>query len=184
MFLSGREKFRPAVLNECLQFRLMAFSVIHQSAHVGLRRIPDHLATGGDDVAGTGIPVASGELLLNRFGRSVSQGGDRIDIAGQYLPASIVQRRKVGLLLPYDQWLRDPEALGRYLDNLTDSDCQLAAYAEPGALRRTVEHFRSNDNAPLPSLWRLVNVELWLRSLRAPHRAAEVSPQSAGIHAA
>jgi len=134
----------------------------------------------------THMPLAR---LVNRLppARRVARGQTKPllkRIAGQYLPTSIIQRRKVGLLLPYDQWLRDPNALGRYLDNLTDSDCQLATYAEPGALRRTVERFRSNDNAPLPSLWRLVNVELWLRSLRAPHRAAAVSPQSAGIHAA
>ncbi len=105
-------------------------------------------------------------------------------IAGRYLPDNIIHRRKVGLLLPYDQWLRDPNALGRYLDYLTDSDCQLAGYAEPDALRRTVARFRANDNTPLPSLWRLVNIELWLRSLRTPQRNSEPAPQPAGIRAA
>ncbi|MHA1567291.1 MAG: asparagine synthase-related protein, partial [Alphaproteobacteria bacterium] len=97
-------------------------------------------------------------------------------------PGSIVHRRKVGLLLPYDQWLADPKALGRYLDYLTDSDARLASYAEPKALARTVERYRANDPRPLPSLWRLVNIELWLRSLTPSRQGATLQP--AGIQAA
>ena len=37
-------------------------------------------------------------------------------ITEKYLPADFVNRRKIGLILPYDKWCDDPMALGRYLD--------------------------------------------------------------------
>ena len=87
-------------------------------------------------------------------------------IARKWLPGEVVDRRKVGLTLPIADWLGDDAGLGRYLAFLTDTDCRLAAYGEPGALARMVEAFRIEPvsvNAAL--LTHLVNVELWLRTL-------------------
>ena len=92
-------------------------------------------------------------------------------IAEPYLPHDLIYRRKVGLLLPYDDWLRDEAAGGRFLDLLTAPDGRLGHYAQPGALARVVAAFRAGRRAGLPSVMRLVNVELWLRSLGTPAAA-------------
>ena len=87
--------------------------------------------------------------------------------ADRLLPTKLVHRRKVGLTLPYEKWLEDDRALGQYFSILTDSDCQLRAFAEPGSLEKIVDAFRSNRRAELPSIFWLVNVELWLRNAKA-----------------
>ncbi len=86
-------------------------------------------------------------------------------IALRYLPAELVERRKVGLALPLTEWLSDPAGLGRYLDLLTENGCRLAAWCDQRALRRAVERFRAGEHQGLPPLDHLVTMELWLRSL-------------------
>ena len=89
-------------------------------------------------------------------------------IAEPLLPHDLLYRRKVGLLLPFGDWLRDPAALGRYLDDLVAPDGRLAAYADAPRLRRAVETFRAGRSAGLDAtIMRLVNMECWLRALPA-----------------
>jgi asparagine synthase (glutamine-hydrolysing) len=88
-------------------------------------------------------------------------------IAEKFLDPKLIYRRKIGLWLPYDDWLSDAKGLGRYLDLLTDSDGKLRGYTEPARLTQAVERFRSGERTGIPSMWMLVNVEMWLRSLSA-----------------
>ncbi len=88
-------------------------------------------------------------------------------IAERYLPRELVYRRKVGLLLPYQQWLADADGLGRYLEHLTAPDCRLAAYAAPGVLAALVDRYRAGARSVMPVLMRLINVETWLRDFPA-----------------
>lgn len=89
-------------------------------------------------------------------------------IARNWLPHELVDRRKIGLLLPFRDWLRDQNGLGRYLDDLVAPDCRLASYTEPAKLHRLVEDFRAERAPGLDWLvMRLVNVETWLRSVPA-----------------
>ncbi len=127
----------------------------------------------------THMPLAR---LLNRIPHRLRAPGGRTKpllktLADKLLPHELVHRRKIGLVLPIDRWLSDAGALGRYLDWLTQPDCRLAAYADPKALRRIVERYRAGERRGLPSVWRLVNVETWLRSLHTPRMPA--SPRSA-----
>ncbi len=87
-------------------------------------------------------------------------------IAEPWLPRDLLYRRKIGLLLPFRDWLRDKDALGRYLDDLVAPDCKLASYTDSSRLRRAVDDYRSG-NAPKSDwiMMRLINVETWLRSL-------------------
>lgn len=87
-------------------------------------------------------------------------------IAERYLQRTVIHRRKIGLWLPYDEWLGEDDGLGRYLDFLTAPNACLRGFAKRGALDGVVERFRKGERADLPSLWTLVNVEMWLRSLR------------------
>jgi asparagine synthase (glutamine-hydrolysing) len=94
-------------------------------------------------------------------------------IGERYLPRELLYRRKVGLVVPLNDWLADPAALGRYLELLTEPNSRLAAFAERSKLRRAVENFRSGQRRNLPPIEHFVNMELWLRSLPA------FAPQSA-----
>ncbi len=90
-------------------------------------------------------------------------------IAARYLPASVIHRRKVGLTLPFDDWLADPRGLGRALDDLAAPDARIAQWGEAKAIRERVEAFRRGERGGLGLLLvRLLNVETWLRSLDAP----------------
>ncbi|MEQ8667365.1 MAG: asparagine synthase (glutamine-hydrolyzing) [Rhodospirillales bacterium] len=87
-------------------------------------------------------------------------------VAERYLPHDLVNRRKIGLVLPYDEWCRDPSGVGRYLELLTDSDGMLGAYADRAELSSSVSRFRSGDPSEDRYMFRLINIELWMRSVR------------------
>jgi asparagine synthase (glutamine-hydrolysing) len=92
-------------------------------------------------------------------------------IAERFIDRNAIYRRKIGLWLPYDDWLADDKGLGRYLDFLTEPNAQIGAYTKRTMLVNTVDRFRKGERHGLPSMWLLVNVELWLRSLTAPREA-------------
>jgi asparagine synthase (glutamine-hydrolysing) len=89
-------------------------------------------------------------------------------IAEAFLPRDLIHRRKNGLRLPLRDWLLDRKGLGRYLECLTDPDCRLAAYGDGAGIRRAVAAFLNGQRQMLPPLEHLVNVELWLRSVKVP----------------
>lgn len=97
-------------------------------------------------------------------------------VARGYLPDALIDRRKVGLRLPYDRWLADETALGRYLDDLTAANSRLAGYGEPGRIRRAVDAFRAGEARLSWILLRLVGIETWLRGLAAPAQLASGPP--------
>ena len=87
-------------------------------------------------------------------------------VAERFLSRGLLYRRKNGLLLPYAEWLQDPAGLGRYLEFLEDPGCRLAAYGDRGAVARIADKARRgvDDNESRLAM-RLVNLELWLRTL-------------------
>lgn len=89
-------------------------------------------------------------------------------IAGPYLPHDLLYRRKVGLTLPLNGWLEDPEGLGRYLDDVSGNGSRLANFTEHKKLKRAVDDFRAGKMDDLPDMVRLVNIETWLRTLTKP----------------
>jgi asparagine synthase (glutamine-hydrolysing) len=120
------------------------------------------------------LPLAK---LVNGLPRDVRAPGGATKpllkrIAEKYLDREIIYRRKIGLWLPYDEWLGDARGLGRYLDVLTAPDGRLRTYAKTGALDQVVARFRRGEHQDLPSIWTLVNVEMWLRSLSEGGNAA------------
>ncbi len=86
-------------------------------------------------------------------------------IGEHYLPPELLHRRKVGLTLPFSDWLSDGHGLGRYLDDLVAPSGRLAAYTERRRLIKVVDQFRHGVRQDVMNLVRLVNVETWLRSL-------------------
>ena len=124
------------------------------------------------------LPLAR---VANRLPRDVRAPGGVTKpllkrIAARFLDHDAVYRRKIGLWLPYNDWLADGKALGRYLDLLTEPNGKLRAYAKPA-------HSRASSNASVPAsgtvflaMWMLVNVEMWLRSLATTGATERVMP--------
>ncbi|MEQ8284615.1 asparagine synthase (glutamine-hydrolyzing) [Thalassospira sp.] len=115
----------------------------------------------------THLPLAR---IVNSIGMGLRVPGGETkpllkQIAAKWLPKDVVFRRKVGLNLPLDEWLRDEQGLGGYLPLLTESSSRLGQYANQKILRSMVENFRRGSSTPgMPPLAHLVNIELWLRS--------------------
>ena len=91
------------------------------------------------------LPLAR---VVNAIPRAVTTpGGDTKPllkkIAAPYLPKDLLHRRKVGLTLPAQDWLRDPAGLGRYLDDVAAPTARLAAFADPSRLGQAVDDFRT-----------------------------------------
>ena len=66
------------------------------------------------------------------------------------------------------------DGLGRFLDDLVAPDSRLGAYTDRRQLTSAVADFRHGRRKGLPDLVRLINVEAWLRSLRAPLGARDL----------
>ena len=87
-------------------------------------------------------------------------------MASMFLPSEVVQRRKIGLWLPYHEWFADPKGAGVHLEALTASDSKLGRYAEGRNLTTYVERFRKNASRHAGLIMqRLVELELWMRSV-------------------
>jgi len=116
------------------------------------------------------LPLAR---VLNRLPRALRVPGGVTKpilkaIGERYLPRELLYRRKVGLTLPFQDWLMQVDGLGRFLDDLAAPDSRLGAYTDRKQLTSAVERFRSGKREGLPDMVRLINVEAWLRSLHAP----------------
>lgn len=95
------------------------------------------------------------------------------DIAEQYLPKELVRRRKIGLWLPMAEWLGDGEGLGRYLDDVGSPNGKIRVFGDGAKIDRAIAAFRAGNGSLAPALIRLVNLELWLRSLDSAESVVE-----------
>jgi asparagine synthase (glutamine-hydrolysing) len=116
--------------------------------------------------------------VVDRIPRKVlSPGGETKPIlkrvAEKYLPAELVRRRKIGLAIDYRAWFRDALGLGRYLECLEAADCRLGEFLDRRKLAAAAASAREGAAAG-PDPFRLVNVELWLRSLADTPRPREI----------
>jgi asparagine synthase (glutamine-hydrolysing) len=123
------------------------------------------------------LPLAR---VLNRLPHSLRVPGGITKpilkaVGERYLPHDLLHRRKVGLTLPYREWLTHKNGLGRYLDDLTAPDSRIGGFTDRKKLNTAVERFRQGRSADDdPDLVRLINVEVWLRSLRVPQGASDL----------
>lgn len=124
------------------------------------------------------VPFTHMPLLrvVNRLARDVRSPGSTTKpllkaMAERYLPKDLIHRRKIGLWLPYQEWFRDRDGAGRHVDLLRAADSRLAAYGDRRALNAHLDRSLSGDRSAGLILQRLVELELWLRSVDA-----EVAP--------
>ncbi len=86
-------------------------------------------------------------------------------VAESRLPKAVVHRKKSGLALPLDRWLRDERALGRYLDLLLEPRSLQRGYLKQDGVKRAINQHQQGFKDNSQVLWGLVNLELWHRSL-------------------
>ena len=81
------------------------------------------------------------------------------------LPAKILNRKKIGFRVPFNEWFRGP--LRDFLrDLLTSSTSQIAGICEPEVLQHFVrEHIEGSQNHER-ILWSLSNLEMFLRAFK------------------
>jgi asparagine synthase (glutamine-hydrolysing) len=91
-----------------------------------------------------------GKVLLKRLARRM-------------LPASVVDRRKVGFTVPLSPWFRG-ELKPLLQDTLLAPRCLERGWYEPGALRATLDDHLSGRRDRSRELWTLLSLELWHRA--------------------
>ena len=81
-------------------------------------------------------------------------------VAVRHIPSKIVYKKKVGFGVPVDEWLRDREGLGRYLDMLLDmsSGVQIVSKSK---LESIVDEHRKRITDHGDILWPMVNYVIW-----------------------
>ena len=94
-------------------------------------------------------------------------------IGERYMPREMLYRRKVGLFLPYNDWLRDANALGGLLEETIAVDSRISAYADKRAMNDTIARFRAGASEIDKILVQLVNIETWLRNIPKSTRLLE-----------
>ena len=81
-------------------------------------------------------------------------------VARRYLPAEIVDRRKVGFRVPLDRWFRDDlSAMAR--DLLLDPGSFVASALDNTAVRQLVGRHISGRSDESARLWNLLSLEVW-----------------------
>lgn len=81
-------------------------------------------------------------------------------VASRYVSRKIVYKKKVGFGVPVDEWLRDRDGLGRYLDMLRDTSHHINGISKPKIELLISEHLSRRLNHG-DVLWPLINYAIW-----------------------
>jgi asparagine synthase (glutamine-hydrolysing) len=89
------------------------------------------------------------------------------NIARKYLSKELVDRRKIGLTLPLDDWLRDKKSnFSDYISDLVSVNSEISQYTDIKKLKKSVNDFSQNKNNSRLPIAHLINIELWLKSVK------------------
>ncbi len=110
--------------------------------------------------------------VLNKIPRSILAPGGTTkpllkQIAVNHLPNDLVYRRKIGLLLPIDEWLRDEKALKPFVEDLRNPNSPIHDYINRPVLNSTIDKFYAGNAGLSRDLFRTIGINVWLQSLRA-----------------
>jgi asparagine synthase (glutamine-hydrolysing) len=86
------------------------------------------------------------------------------DVAREFLPAEIVDRRKSGFGVPLAAWFRQNDGLGARVAALPDSP--FAAAFDKATLGRLVREHRSGGHDHSELLWTVLNLATWREAFR------------------
>jgi asparagine synthase (glutamine-hydrolysing) len=97
------------------------------------------------------------------------------EVARRYLPAAVVDRRKVGFRVPLDRWFRTGLRDAAW-DRLTGPSSFTAARFDRGAVRGLLERHDSGRGNEEMRIWTLLCLEVWhetfMRGAAAPQESA------------
>lgn len=80
--------------------------------------------------------------------------------AARHIPGRIVYKKKIGFLVPIDEWLRDKKGMGRYLDLLNDTANKINGVNKTRLEKMIKEHETGAKNHKA-ILWSLINYVIW-----------------------
>jgi len=83
-------------------------------------------------------------------------------VCKKFLPAEILQRKKLGFQTPVDEWFRE-SLTGKMSETLLDSSSLMFKYLRPPAVQRMVNDHQSGRSNNSKILFSLVVLEEWLR---------------------
>ncbi len=140
--------------------------------------LPDNLLERGDRMTMAASIEARMPFMDHELAAFVSSLPDEFRVRGRttkwllregmkrILPASILERPKVGFRVPVNEWFRT--TLRDYLyDHLTGPDSRTAHYYHRPALLRVLEEHVGGRQNHEKLLWAMLNLELWWRDNRA-----------------
>ena len=84
-------------------------------------------------------------------------------VASKKLPDQIVCRKKSGFGVPVGPWLRDNNALGPFLDMLSEKKFRERDIFRPEIINHMITAHRNQTGDYSEILWELINLELWFR---------------------
>lgn len=85
--------------------------------------------------------------------------------AARMFPHEMVYRRKMGFDVPIGAWLASQGPFSRYLDCLTDDTFRQRGLFPAAEVGRLVDEHRRGRLDHGESLWELINVEMWMRTI-------------------
>ena len=91
-------------------------------------------------------------------------------VAEEWLPKELIYRRKQGLPLPLDQWMRDEQILKPFILNLCSNSSAIGEYADQSMIKKVVGTFleTNNQDHKLPKIIsQLLFLDVWLEGIRA-----------------
>jgi asparagine synthase (glutamine-hydrolysing) len=99
-------------------------------------------------------------LVSHRRGKAVLRAA-----LDRFLPAEILQRRKVGFSVPLGQWFRGPYR-NRMRDLLESRESETLRICNRAAIRRYVAEHMAGQKNHERVLWMLANLELFIRTFK------------------
>lgn len=87
------------------------------------------------------------------------------DVAGAFLPRSIIARRKSGFGVPLERWFRSDKGMGERIAALADNR-NAAYYFDRPTLRRAITEHRSGVRDHSELLWTALNLHTWRETFR------------------
>jgi asparagine synthase (glutamine-hydrolysing) len=82
-------------------------------------------------------------------------------IAKRFFPDSFIDRRKSGFTLPVDEWLRDADGMGNFLDTLRRAPFTDLEYFNHDAIHTMIDQHISGDRNWHKELMVLINFDIW-----------------------
>jgi asparagine synthase (glutamine-hydrolysing) len=118
--------------------------------------------------AGTKIAGGVRKLLLKK-------------IAARWLPAEIVERKKVGFEMPIGRWMLPRMPLHARVEALRGTSSVVTGLVEPRALRRVIQEHMSGTHDHGDVLWSLIALDSWGNTfLRGPVRVQTLPGAATG----